>query len=68
MTKYRVDVLATGETRWANNALTFDTEGEAAAYGRDLWFRWTSAELISVVPTTVPEREPYVDGEREVYR
>jgi hypothetical protein len=61
---FRVDVLATGETRWAHNALTFPTTAEAEAYARDLYSRWMMMERASVVPVDHPEREPYVSGER----
>lgn len=66
--KYRVDVLALGETRWATNALRFDTVGEAEDYARDLYSRWMLADVLTVVPEDTPERAPYVKGERTPVR
>jgi len=40
--KYKVMVLAAGEKEWAGNGLRFDTEIEAAEYGKDLFNRWTA--------------------------
>jgi hypothetical protein len=62
--KYRIDVLALHETSWATNALRFDTPEAAEAYGRDLYSRWTMVDKMSVVPDDVPDRQPYVEGER----
>ena len=61
---FRVDILASGETRWATNALKFDSETEAEAYARNLYSRWMSMERASVVPVDSPEREAYVSGSR----
>lgn len=60
--RHRVDVLAVGETRWATNALRFDTEAEGLAYAHDLYGRWTLTRKMRVVPDSTPEREPYVPG------
>lgn len=46
---YRVEVLATGETNWAGNALRFNTVEEAVEYMRDLYSRWMAAEKLRVV-------------------
>jgi len=61
---FRVDVLASGETRWASNARTFATTEEAEAYARGLYSRWMSMDKASVVSVDHPERAPYVNGER----
>lgn len=61
-TKYRVDVLAAGEWRWATNALRFDTEDQALTYARDLWRRWTGADKMRIVPADHPDHEAYLDG------
>ena len=37
---YRVVVKAKGETQFVGNAIRFDTESEAKAYGKDLESRW----------------------------
>jgi hypothetical protein len=55
--KWRVDVLAVGETHWASNALEFDTELAAALWGSDLLKRWFGAERFRVVPVSVPRGE-----------
>src|SRR6266516_3217943 len=57
--KLRVDVLARGETRWATNALEFDTPEEARLYALDLRSRWTLAEQMRVVPVSRPRGERY---------
>lgn len=63
---FRVDVLATGETTWANNALRFDTEAEAESYAKDLYGRWMMMDKARVVPADHPEREQYVEGSENV--
>ena len=37
---YKVEVLVSGETTWASNALRFATTEEAEIYGKDLFRRW----------------------------
>jgi hypothetical protein len=60
--KFRFDVLATGETSWANNALEYDTPAEAEAAAYDLFYRWFLVEKFRVVPTSTPTRETYQPG------
>jgi len=59
---FRTDVLVHGGRTWATNALRFDTEAEALAYAHDLYGRWMGADRMRVVPSTHPDREPYVPG------
>lgn len=63
--RYRFDVLASGETRWSNNSITYDTREAAEAAARDLYGRWMLVDKASVVPVDTPTREPYVAGGRE---
>ena len=44
MTKYKVWVLAYGETDYCTNGLEFDTREEATDYGNDLASRWTMVD------------------------
>ena len=55
---FRTEVAVKGETKWATNALTFDTEAEAQAYASDLCSRWMSTEGARVVLDAVPFKEP----------
>jgi hypothetical protein len=66
-TSYRVDVLAIGETRWANNALRFDTTTTARAYALDLFGRWMAVDKMRVVSVETPERETYVPGTEDQF-
>lgn len=54
---FRVDCAVRGETRWANNGLTFESEADAEAYANDLYSRWTMLETWRVVPVTTPTKE-----------
>jgi len=46
---YRVDVQADSTGTWVGNGVTFATVTEAAAYARDLYYRWTSVREWRVV-------------------
>jgi hypothetical protein len=63
---FRVDVLASGETRWASNARRFETEDEGREYARDLWRRWLAVKAARVVPADTPKREVYEPGSENV--
>ena len=41
---YKVEVLVSGETTWASNALRFATTQEAEIYGKDLFRRWLAVK------------------------
>jgi len=45
---YKVGVKTAGDKNWAYNALRFKTEAEAAAYGADLFMRWTAVTEMEV--------------------
>jgi len=49
---WRTQVYADGD--WVGNALRFATEGEAHAYGRDLFLRWTMAKDVREVEVDEP--------------
>ena len=55
--KYRVDVAVPAESRWATNALRFDTVEDATVYAKDLLGRWTTPDLARVVESDTPDRE-----------
>lgn len=61
---FRAEVAtADGSTTWSGNALTFDTETEAAEYAADLARRWTMVRMARVVPTGTPLREPVIESD-----
>lgn len=51
---YRGEVIADSSGKWCGNGLRFETEGEAAAYVRDLSRRWTLVTDTRVVPCELP--------------
>lgn len=61
MTAYRVEVLASGESTWATNAMEYDSEDDAKRAGSDLADRWLAVVDWRVVPTTTPRRQQYTD-------
>ena len=60
--KYKVWVLAAGETTWATNALEFDTVDEANKWGSGLMWRWLAANDYAVLPVK-PELTGYLSTE-----
>ena len=48
---YKVGVKTSGDRNFAYNALRFATEAEAAAYGADLFSRWTAVTEMEVHPS-----------------
>ena len=42
----------TGEGRWSDNALRFETETEARAWADDLYRRWVLVKATRATPTT----------------
>lgn len=48
---YKVEVIADDSGQWATNGLHFATVAEAAAYGADLYSRWTSVRTWRVAPS-----------------
>jgi hypothetical protein len=63
--QFRADVLASGETSWASNALRFDTKADALAYARNLASRWLSVIKVRAVEISTPAREPYITGSED---
>lgn len=55
--RYRVDHIVAGESRYATNALRFDTEAEARADAENRMGRWLLMTGYRVVPESTPERE-----------
>ncbi len=46
---YKVEVIADSSGNWCGNGLTFDTESDAEAYARELYYRWTLVQEWRVV-------------------
>jgi len=53
--KWKVQVIADSSNKWCTNALRFDSEDKAKAYGQDLWSRWTAVREWRAVPESTPE-------------
>jgi len=51
---YASEVVADSSGKWCGNALRFATHEEAAAYGRDLFMRWTAVREARVVESDDP--------------
>jgi len=47
---------------WGSNELRFAGYGEAEAYARDLFTRWTTPTAFRVVPADGPPTHVFVDG------
>lgn len=45
---FKAEVLVSGESEFASNALRFASHDEAAAYGRDLMNRWFAVKEMRV--------------------
>lgn len=52
---YRVEVIADSSGKWAGNGKVFESVTEAAAYARDLFYRWTLVREWRVVSETGEE-------------
>ena len=63
--QYRPEILAVGETTWANNAVECETYEEAAASARQTFMNWFAADTWRVVTTDTPKRQPYVPGSED---
>ncbi len=63
--KYRPEILAHGETTWANNSIECETYEEAAASARRTFMNWFAADTWRVVTTDTPKRQPYVPGSED---
>ena len=59
---YKVACQVVGESTWAYNALRFETEGEADAYGRDLFGRWLMLKDFEVHASDEPVNWAIVNG------
>jgi hypothetical protein len=62
---FRAEVLCAGESRWAGNALRFDTKADGLEYAQDLASRWTLVKKWRVVTDDTPEREDYNEGSED---
>lgn len=60
---WRVDVLAAGETRWATNALRFESVEDAKKSGSALAFNWLAVKEWRIVPASFPKNQPYDPSE-----
>ena len=61
-TRFRFDILLTGEDRWTSNHLRFTDEDAALARARGLRSRWTVIDKIRVVREDAVQGEFYVEG------
>jgi hypothetical protein len=59
---YKVACTVVGESKPAYNALRFETEGEADAYGRDLFGRWLMLRDFEVETSDDPATHAVVNG------
>jgi len=50
------------EDKWSGNALRFETEAEAAQWGRDVLMRWFVPTDSRAVPSDDPVNYAIVDG------
>lgn len=57
--KFRVDIHAYGETRWASNSVEFDSKEAGLDWAHDRSLRWVLVHAYRVVPTSVPRGEVY---------
>ena len=55
MSTYKVEVQADRTGTWAGNGITFASVTEAAAYARDLFYRWTAVREWRVVDVETGE-------------
>jgi len=63
--QFRAEILASGETNWTSNALTFDTREHAIEYARNLAGRWMQVEKWRAVEISAPERQAYQSGSED---
>ena len=56
---WRVEAHGIGESRWSNNAMTYDTEDEAKREASSLFGRWIGCDATRVVPEDTPKRQAY---------
>ena len=59
---FKAEVIADDSGKWAHNALVFNTEQEAADYGRDLGMRWFAVRQTRAVATDQPATHSYING------
>ena len=62
---FKAEVQADSSGTWAGNALRFETEAEAAAYGDDLAGRWTLVRAVRTTESNDPVNYRFVDGKAE---
>jgi len=58
----RIEVLVSGEPRWASNDLRFLDDAEALTFARGLCDRWSIIRKIRVVPEEWPMGQAYLPG------
>ena len=57
MKKFKYQITSIKEMVWSENAMTYDTEEEAAEAAKELLGRWFGADMARVVPVETPNRE-----------
>lgn len=57
----------TGEGRWSDNALRFETETEARAWADDLYRRWVLVKATRATPTADRPTHCFKDGKLTSY-
>lgn len=56
---YKAEVIADTSGQWASNALVFETEEEARAYGNDLRARWLLVMDVRTTPVALRVNASY---------
>lgn len=59
---YASEVIADHTGKWCGNAVRFTTFGEAEAYGKDLFARWTAVREVRVVESGDPPNYVWTNG------
>jgi hypothetical protein len=63
---YKAEVIADSSGQWVSNALRFESEQEALAYGKDLAWRWTLVREMRVVASDDAPNCVWANGKLEV--
>lgn len=61
MKSYKPEV-DTGEGRWSDNALRFETEAEARAWADDLYRRWVLVKATRATPSPDQPTHRFIEG------
>jgi hypothetical protein len=59
---YRVDVLASGESKYVSNGIRLATRKEATAYGEDISGRWMAVKDWKIVASKEPANYKWNHG------